>query len=99
MEAEESQDESLVTEPPPLSLGYHEQCSWCGGDNQCRVAKGHLYKGPCWCQEILVPNHILSRLAADRIEPGCLCRPCLETIARISCELDDAEAVLAEAHR
>jgi hypothetical protein len=63
------------------------------------VAKGELYNGPCWCQEILVPNHILSRLAADRLEPACLCRPCLETVARISCERDDAEAVLAEAQR
>jgi len=80
-------------------LHHAQQCPWCGGDNACRVAKGTLYKGPCWCHEISVPTPILKRLAADRIEPGCLCRPCLERIARISNETDDVEAVIAEAQR
>ncbi len=97
MEAAESPLDVLAAEPP--CLNSQEQCPWCGGDNQCRLAKGHLYKGPCWCHEITVPNHILGRLAAERIEPGCLCRPCLETIARISHQLDDVEAVLDEARR
>jgi len=99
MEARGSIDDSTVVELPSPCLGRDEQCPWCGGDNQCRVAKGHLYKGPCWCHEILVPNHILSRLAADRLEPRCLCRPCLETIARFARKLDDTGAVLAEAKR
>ena len=80
-------------------LGRDEQCPLCGGDNQCRVAKGHLYKGPCWCHEISVPGHLLQRLAAERVETTCLCRPCLETLARLATELDDAEAILAESKR
>ena len=92
-----------TAEPAPnlecCQLARDEQCPWCGGDNQCRVAKGHLYKGSCWCHEITVPHHLLQRLAADRLEPACLCRPCLETIARLSHELDDTEAVLAESKR
>jgi hypothetical protein len=64
-------------------LSRDEQCPVCGGDNRCRVAKGHLYKGPCWCDEIIVPSQILRALAANRLEPACLCRSCLETVARL----------------
>jgi len=101
MEAKGIQDQPTAMESPSFCLRLDEQCPLCGGDNQCRVAKGELYKGPCWCHEIRVPNHILSRLAADRLTPACFCRPCLETIARISGEPKntDAGAVLAEARR
>jgi hypothetical protein len=95
----EAKGESSAIEASPFVLRQDELCPMCGEDNACRVAKGELYKGPCWCQEIIVPNHILSRLAAKRIEHSCLCRPCLETIARLACEMDDADAVLAETHR
>jgi hypothetical protein len=74
-------------------------CPWCGEGNQCRVAKVHIDKDACWCHEMIVPNHLLARLKAENVEPSCLCRPCLETIARLSNELDDAAAVLAEARR
>ncbi len=80
-------------------LGHHEQCPLCGGDNRCRVAKGHLYKGACWCHEIVVPSQVLQRLAEEWSEPACLCRVCLETIARISRELDGAAAIVAEVRR
>jgi hypothetical protein len=86
-------------ETTAFALPPDEQCPMCHGDNSCRVAKGELYKGPCWCQEIHVPQHILSRMAAERIEHACLCRPCLVTIARLASELDDADTVIAEASR
>ena len=96
METKESHEEPSPIPAQPECLGRDEQCPLCGGDNHCRVAKGHLYKGPCWCHEVVIPNHILSRLAADRLEPACLCRPCLEAVARISKELYDTDAILAE---
>ena len=91
-------------EPAPLSYsgklsGHDELCPLCGRDNQCRLAKGHLYKGLCWCEQIVVPGHILNRLAAEWIEPGCLCRSCLETVARVSASLNDPDAVLSEVFR
>jgi len=94
MEAKDSQ-----LSPPPECLSRDERCPLCHGDNHCRVAKGHLYKGACWCQEIIVPGAVLNRLAADSIEPACLCRPCLETVARIARDLDNTDAILAEVHR
>src|SRR6266481_8501517 len=88
---------------PPTSsgqcLGRDESCPLCGKDNQCRIAKGHLYKGFCWCDQIVVPGHILHRLTAEWGEPACLCRPCLETVARVSGTLGDPDAVLTEIYR
>jgi len=99
METKEPQEKPSVDADQSPCLGRDEECPLCGHDNQCRVAKGHLYKGPCWCYEIAVPHQILSRLAAESAKPACLCRPCLETVARISRELDSTEAVLAEVRR
>jgi hypothetical protein len=79
--------------------GRFERCPLCGKDNNCRVAKGCLYKGACWCHEINVPAHVLRHLAAEWLEPACLCRPCLETISRIAQEHADMEIILREIHR
>jgi uncharacterized protein DUF5522/cysteine-rich CWC protein len=89
-----SQEQNSLSSTQVERLSLAEQCPVCGGDNRCRVAKGHLYKGPCWCEEIIVSSHILRSLATDRLEPACLCRPCLERMGRLSRELDDAAAVL-----
>jgi len=75
-------------------LGPDETCPLCGKDNQCRVAKGHPYKGLCWCDQIVVPGHILNRLVADWVGSACICRSCLETVARVSASLNDPDAVV-----
>jgi len=76
-----------------------EPCPLCGQDNGCRVAQGHLYKGPCWCHEIIVPGQLLNHLAGDQLDPACFCRPCLETIAQLARELPDTASVLEELRR
>ena len=96
-----------ATEPIPEAplheahdcLGHDQRCPLCARENDCRVAKGHLYKGPCWCHQVIVPGHILTRLADEAVDPACLCRFCLETIARISRDLDSAREILAEVRR
>jgi uncharacterized protein DUF5522/cysteine-rich CWC protein len=95
METFNFQDQKLPSSIPSESLRSDEQCPVCGGDNQCRMAKGHLYKGPCWCDDIIVPSQILRGLAAARFDPTCLCRGCLETAARLSLEMNDS-AVTAD---
>jgi hypothetical protein len=92
MEAINSQDQTAISSTPSESLRRDEQCPVCGGDNQCRMAKGHLYKGPCWCDEIIVPSQILRAFATARFDPACLCRVCLETAARLSLEVNDFAA-------
>jgi hypothetical protein len=99
MEPQELHEESSPVPGEADGLGRDERCPLCGGDNECRVAKGHLYKGPCWCHQIIVPNPILTRLAEDSIDPACLCRPCLETIAQISREANGTEEIVAEVRK
>lgn len=93
MEAEEAEKPSLVSGSVEC-LGRDERCPLCDGDNRCRVAKGHLYKGACWCHEVIVPGPVLNRLASDRLEQACMCRSCLETVAQISRQFDDIESIL-----
>jgi hypothetical protein len=73
-----------------------DPCPLCGRDNACRIAKGELYKGPCWCHEIIVPGPLLARLAEDHIDPACFCRPCLEAIARLARETDPLHDLLPQ---
>jgi hypothetical protein len=85
--------------PRLACLGRDERCPLCGGDNQCRVAKGHLYKGPCWCDEIVISGPILRRLAQDLLEQTCLCSTCLERLARLTREYCDPEKAVAKIHK
>lgn len=84
METNKSQKQASPFALQAERLSRDDQCPLCRGDNLCRVAKGYLYKGPCWCQEITVPTHVLRLLVADGFEPACLCRRCLETVARLT---------------
>jgi hypothetical protein len=96
MTTKETLPETLMPQSRQECHGHHERCPLCAQDNACRVAKGHLYKGPCWCHQILVPQHLLRRLAENFVDPACLCRPCLENLARLSREGNDTETILEE---
>jgi Family of unknown function (DUF5522)/Cysteine-rich CWC len=74
-------------------LSLAEQCPVCGSDNQCRLPKGLLYKGPCWCEEITLPSRVLGTFVSDSLQPVCLCRSCLERLAQISRESRDPATV------
>ena len=58
-------------------LTREQLCPVCGRENQCRVANGNAYDGPCWCEAFTLPAEVQQRLAdvcPDRI---CLCGDCL----------------------
>jgi uncharacterized protein (TIGR00290 family) len=80
-------------------LGRQEQCPLCGGDNACRLGKGHLYKGPCWCEALAVPAPLLKRMAAEWVDPACLCRSCLNAASSVASQTDDMDAALIEIRR
>jgi hypothetical protein len=63
------------------------------------MANGQPYKGPCWCHEIVVPEGVLKRLAEVLSSDSCLCRSCLETVARLARGQNDADVVLVEARK
>jgi hypothetical protein len=82
-----------------VCLGSGEQCPICGADNTCRVAKGHLYKGSCWCHGVVVPANLLRHLAEEYAEEACLCPTCLEMVARLAAEHSNVETVISEIRR
>jgi len=43
-----------------------------------------------------VPQPVLRRLAEASANPACLCRTCLEIVARLSRDRDDVDAILQE---
>src|ERR1700738_480259 len=96
MGTNDSQEQTSLSLIQAEGLGRDEQCPVCGGDNQCRMAKGHLYKGPCWCEEISVPRRILRALGAGHFEPACLCRFCLGTVAQLAHEQENPETVVGK---
>jgi hypothetical protein len=96
MATKNSQEQPSISSSRPEDLSRAERCPVCGGDNQCRVAKGHLYKGACWCAEINVPSRIFSALSADCLEPTCICRSCLETLAQLSDEMGDPADIVSK---
>jgi len=70
-------------------------CPVCGEANECRIANGCLYKGACWCDQADVPAHVLRFLVEGQLEPACLCRRCLATLAHDARSLDDTPQALA----
>ena len=72
-------------------------CPVCGAANECRLVRGSLYKGPCWCEARSIPVPVLRQLASELPEPACLCPRCLATVARQAAEGGAPTEVLARA--
>ena len=53
-------------------------CPVCGRQNECRVANGCAYKGPCWCEAFIIPADVQRQLVESCPERACLCRDCLK---------------------
>jgi len=73
------------------------QCPLCGGANECRLALGCLYKGPCWCEAPSIPAHVLRHLASLQAELACLCGRCLGSVARLAASCDRPGEILERA--
>ena len=59
-----------------------EQCPLCGTPNECQLATHDCYKGLCWCQKVNVTADALEKLPREMQRAACLCRSCLERLAR-----------------
>ena len=74
----------MSDEPPSNVKELSQQpgrCPACGGPNGCRLESGEAFKGPCWCEELVLPAAAARRISDEFAEPRCLCRACLEAIA------------------
>jgi hypothetical protein len=77
------------------SLLNDRRCPVCGAANECRIANGCLYKGPCWCEAASVPAVVQRYFADLGLEAACLCRTCLGHLAKCATGNDSADAILA----
>jgi len=59
----------------------HGYCPIAGVPNGCRLDTGEAYKGPCWCEEVTLPQAALNRLLENELEPRCICQAALESLA------------------
>jgi hypothetical protein len=68
--------------PAPMFQPCRTQgrCPVCGEPNGCRVENGEAFKGPCWCEELVLSAAAKRRLSDELPEARCLCRKCLEAL-------------------
>jgi hypothetical protein len=72
-------------------------CPVCGQANECRLAKGCLYKGPCWCESMALAPAVARHLTGMQLAPTCLCGRCLSAVARHTAVGESAETAVEHA--
>jgi hypothetical protein len=53
------------------------QCPLCGGLNDCQLCSLAVYKGPCWCMKVKIPDELIARVPAESRNKACICRACV----------------------
>ncbi|MDB6063950.1 MAG: hypothetical protein JWR26_158 [Pedosphaera sp.] len=53
------------------------RCPLCGQSNDCRQCTSEVYKGPCWCMSVNIPDELLARVPAELKDKACICRACV----------------------
>jgi prepilin-type N-terminal cleavage/methylation domain-containing protein/prepilin-type processing-associated H-X9-DG protein len=57
-------------------------CPLCGEANDCQLALPVVYKGPCWCAHMEIPDELLARVPENFRNRACICRSCVEKFHR-----------------
>jgi hypothetical protein len=68
-------------EIPAARCESGSRCPVCGLSNDCRLANGCAYKGPCWCEGVALAPAMLRHLREISPTAACLCRSCLTGLA------------------
>lgn len=57
-----------------MNLSLEERtCPLCGNDNNCQ----HV-QNDCWCNNVVVPKHIMDMIPDDKKGKACVCKSCVE---------------------
>ena len=48
------------------------ECPLCGGANGCQLASSVVYKGPCWCAHVDIPDELLARVPENLRNRACM---------------------------
>lgn len=67
------------TAPKPADAA---RCPLCGRPNDCQLATSGVYKGPCWCMSMEIPQVLLVRVPPDLSRKACVCRDCVAEFHR-----------------
>jgi hypothetical protein len=52
-------------------------CLLCRQPNHCQLCTTKAYKGPCWCEKMIIPDELLARVSPELRNKACLCRNCV----------------------
>ena len=72
------------------------RCPVCGLSNECRLANGCAYKGPCWCEGVSLAPAMLRHLREISPTAACLCRACLTGLGLREHSDEPIDVVLAQ---
>ncbi|HEX4343595.1 MAG TPA: cysteine-rich CWC family protein [Verrucomicrobiae bacterium] len=53
------------------------RCPLCGEVNDCQLCTSAVYKGPCWCAKVKVPDELLAQIPEELRNRACVCRDCV----------------------
>ncbi len=57
-----------------MNLSLEERtCPLCGNDNNCQHGQSD-----CWCNNVVVPKHIMDMIPDDKKGKACVCKSCVE---------------------
>jgi len=57
-----------------LDAGY---CPLCGQPNDCQLCTVAVYKGPCWCATVKIPEELIARIPFELQNRACICPACV----------------------
>jgi len=72
-----------------------QRCPICGAGNDCRIANGCTYKGPCWCEAITIPAPLQRHLTGEFQQCACFCGECLRLLAHHAAQNNAAELIVS----
>lgn len=58
------------------------QCPLCRRTNDCQLCTVTVYKGPCWCAKVKIPDELIAQVPPDFRNKACICRDCVMTFHR-----------------
>ncbi len=54
-----------------------ENCPLCGQPNDCQLCTVAVYKGPCWCAKVKIPEELIAQVPPESRNKSCICRACV----------------------
>jgi hypothetical protein len=62
---------------PPAKIIDAAHCPLCEGPNDCQLCTAAIYKGPCWCAKVKIPDELITQIPVESRNAACLCRACI----------------------